>query len=308
MKEVFVKPTISVPQEMVNNKESQVFNNDFFRRFNLRHSSEPIKLTDAISKNYLFPTFYGDVTCAMAIFLCSYNKTEKMLAKNLHHKIKPVKITRGRSIIAFSCYQYKNVMNVAPYNEIAMAIPIMVNGRFTPPLLPMVVGSFKHFGYYIAGMPVTSYENQLRGNNIWGLPKVTQEISIETSGSDCITTAYEVSGEPYITITVPTTGKATEFDERSNLYSKLNSKLLQSETNFKATFNVIKHMDLLFKKGAKPDREYIKIGDTESSRMLRDLEIEEHPFQFRYAEHMSSCFDLPNEETESWFREISGRE
>lgn len=39
----------------------------------------------------------------------------------------------------FSCYEYKNVMNLAPYNEIAMTIPIMVNAGFSPPLLPLIM-------------------------------------------------------------------------------------------------------------------------------------------------------------------------
>ena len=37
---------------------------------------------------------------------------------------------------------------------------------------------------------------------------------------------------------------------------------------------------------------------------LRELEIEEHPFQLRYAEHMTSCFDLPNTRMQDWFIKI----
>ncbi len=34
--------------------------------------------------------------------------------------------------------------------------------------------------------------------------------------------------------------------------------------------------------------------------MLRELEIAAHPFQLRYAEHMSSCFDLADENEPVW--------
>ncbi|MBP7738857.1 MAG: acetoacetate decarboxylase family protein [Spirochaetes bacterium] len=299
-----MKPTFDIPASLLDNGHSHVFKNEFFEQFTLRKAARPLQLTEKISKDYLFPTFYGDVTCAIGIFLCSYEKAETLVAKELHPKIKPVRITRGRSLIAFSCYEYKNVMSVPPYNEIAMAIPVMVNAKLSPPLLPMIM-KFRHFGYYIAGMPVTSYENQVRGNKIWGLPKVTQQIDIRKEGSDCVTTAYEKSGEPYLTIRVPVNGTATGFNETSNLYSRLNGRLLQSETNFKASFNVNKHMNLLFKKDVKPDRMYIEIGGTASAKMLRDLEIEEHPFQTRYAEHMSSCFDLYNEKTQAWFEELN---
>jgi len=299
-----MKATKTIPKEILDNAEDSAFKNDFFNRFKLRPADNPIALEKGISKNYLFPTFYGDVTCAISIFHCSYDKAQKLVQENLSSKVKPVKMTRGRSLIAFSSYQYKNVMGVAPYNEIAMAIPVMVNSKFAPPLLPMIMDSFSHFGYYIAGMPVTSYENQLRGNNIWGLPKVTQEISVKEENDLCITIAKEDDGNPYLTLKVPMTGSNAEFDVTSNLYSRLNGKLLQSETNFKANFAVNKYMDQIFKKGAKPDEEYITIGDSSSGKMLKDLDIEEHPFQFRYAEGMSSCFDLPTKEVQSWFKKI----
>ncbi len=300
-----MKASKTIPEGMLDNGD--LFKNDFFNRFTLREALTPLKLNDSITKNYLFPTFYGDVTCAIGIFLCSYDKAEKLVAENLHPKIKPVKMTRGRSLIAFSCYEYKNVMGVAPYNEIAMAIPVMVNTKFSPPLLPMIMSSFKHSGYYIAGMPVTSYENQLRGNKIWGLPKVTQEIDIRKEGKDCVTTVYDENGKQYFTLRVPTEGTPQNFDVTSNLYTRLDGKILQNETNFKAAFSVNKYMNQLFKKGMKPERNYIQIGSSESARFLRDLEIEEHPFQFRYAEHMSSCFDLPNLNTPDWVNVLNKR-
>ena len=73
----------------------------------------------------------------------------------------------------------------------------------------------------------------------------------------------------------------------------MDDAILKSETNFKAEFNVRKYMQILAVKNAKADRTYLKIGDTPSAQILRELEIEEHPFQFRFAKPMNSCFDLP---------------
>jgi hypothetical protein len=299
-----MKPALDIPSGMLDNENNPVFKNDFFKRFTLQKAGKPLMLTDKISKEYLFPTFYGDVTCSIGIFLCSYEKAEQLTASELHPKIKPVKISKGRSLIAFSCYEYKHVMNIAQYNEIAMAIPVMVNAGFNPPLLPMLL-KFSHFGYYVAGMPVTSYENQLRGNKIWGLPKVTHQIDIKRIGDDSVTTAFEKDGEPYLTIRIPVNGTPSDFDETSNIYSKLDGKLLQSVTKFKAVFNVNKHMNLLFKKNVQPDKPYIEIGNSPSAKMLKDLEIEKHPFQTRYAEHLSSCFFLPGADHQKWFSELN---
>lgn len=289
-----MKPTTTFDGSMLKNEDK--FTDEFYQRFKLRHAPQPLKLNDSVTKNYLFPTFYSDVTCAQAIFMCSYAKAEKMM---LHPRIKPVKMPKGRALVAFSCYEYKNVMNVPPYNEIAMTIPIMVDPGFNPPVLPMVLPIFKAFGYYVFSMPVTSLENQIRGRKIWGLPKVVQEIDLVEDGGDCVTTAKEEDGQTYITLRVPMSGSPTPFDVKSYLYSRRGNEFFQAETNFKATFNVTKHMNVLFKAGVKPDREYFKFGDTPCGRVLRELEIEEHPFQFRFAKHMTACFDIPNPDFKS---------
>jgi hypothetical protein len=98
---------------------------------------------------------------------------------------------------------------------------------------------------------------------------------------------------------VPMDGTPTDFDVSSNLYSRLDDKLLQSETNFQGRFNVTKYMGQLFTKNARADRPCLKLGDTPSGRVLKELELEEHPFQFRFAKNISSCFDLPNPEYKS---------
>jgi len=289
-----MKPLYEFDAGLLPNEDK--FKDPFFRRFKLRRAPEPLQLTGEISKDYLFPTFYADVTCAMAIFLCDYQKAKKVMP---HPKVKPVKMTRGRSIAAIACYEYRNVMNVPPYNEIAMTIPVMVDPAVNVPVLPMVVDAFKEFGYFVFSMPVTSKENQLRGNKIWGLPKVTQEIDIFEEGGDCVTRAFEESGEQYLEVRVPTEGDAEKFDVSSYLYTRLGDEFLRSRTCFKATFNVTKNMKLLFEKGAKPDREYIRLGDSPSARILRDLDIEEHPFQLRFARGVNSCFDLPDRKYKS---------
>jgi hypothetical protein len=289
-----MKPTTQFNGEFLKNEDK--FRDEFFKRFTLSHAPIPLKLDDEVTKDYLFPTLYGDVTCAMAIFLCSYERAEKMM---LHPRIKPVKMTRGRSLVAFSCYEYKNVMNVAPYNEIAMTIPVMVDPGVNVPVLPMILPVFKNFGYYVFSMPVTSLENQIRGLKIWGLPKVVQEIDLREECGDCVTTAMEESGEPYLELRVPMGGAPQDFDVSSCLYSRRGNDFFQSQTCFKGSFNVTKHMGMLFRKGAKPNREYIKIHDTPSGRVLRELEIEEHPFQLRFARHLNSCFDLPNPDFKS---------
>lgn len=269
------------------------FTEAFFRRFALRHAPRPLQLTPQIAKDYLFPTLYGDVTCAMAVFMCSYDRASHLM---LHPKMKPVRMPRGRALVLLSCVEYRKVLGVAPYNEVAMTIPVLLDPLLHVPVLPMLLGTFRSFGYHVFGMPVTSLENRIRGREIWGLPKVVQQVDIVEDGGDCVTTCREDSGEPYLTLRVPMHGTPTELDLSSNLYTRLGDRLLHSRTSLKATFNVRKRMGLLLRTGVAPDREYLTLGDGPSAEILHELEIERCPFQLRFAKGMTSAFDLPHAE------------
>jgi Acetoacetate decarboxylase (ADC) len=284
-----MEASYTVRPEMPANDDQ--FGDEFFQRFRLQPASSPLELTDGIAKTYPFPTLYHDVGCAIGIFLCDY---EAACALMPHPTIRPVRMTKGRTLVIFSCYEYRQVLKVWPYNEIAMTIPVLANASFRPPVLPMLLDRwFSRFGYHVFAMPVTSKENQLRGNKLWGLPKITQRIDVGTEGGDSVTTAFEDDGTPYFTLRVPTEGAPTDFDVRGHLYSKLDGRILKAQTCFKGKFAVTKHMRLLWSKGRAPDREYLKIGDGPSAKPLRELGIEPHPFQLRYTQSMNAAFALP---------------
>jgi hypothetical protein len=285
-----MKPNTHLEPGLVDNHSS--FTDPFFERFSLRPAPSPLELQKGISKTYSFPTFYADVTCAIAIFLCSWERAEAVMP---HHSMHPVKMPGGRAIVLFSCYEYKNVMNLAPYNEIAMTIPIMVNAGFSPPLLPLIM-NFRKKGYFVFSMPVTSLENQIRGSKIWGLPKIVEEIDISTEGSRCTTTARNDNGDVYFELSVPKTGSKRRFDETGHLYSMLDGQLTKSQTNFRGDFAVSTNPSVLWKPGQPAENPALKLGPSSRTDVLRDLKIEEIAFQFRYAEGMNSCFDLPLED------------
>jgi len=282
-----MKTNYTIEKEFIKNEH--LFQDAFFKQFKLRHAASPLQLTDELSKNYQFPTFYGDVTCAMAIFFCNYDRALAMMP---HPTMKPIKGTMGRAIVAFSCYEYKNVLNIPGYNEIAMTIPVMVDGGFSPPLLPLVMKSFSKAGYYVFSMPVTSHENQLRGSKIWGLPKVTEEIDVLADDKFCITTARDDQDKVYFELKVPTKGKLQRLDETGYLYSVLDGQRLKSQTNFQGDFYINKYMSLIWKKDQKSETPWLKLGDSPRAAALKSLQIEESPFQFRFCKSMNSCFDM----------------
>lgn len=282
-----MKPNYKTEPQLLDNQNR--FTDPFFQRFQLRKRDQPLLLEDGTEKDYSFPTFYGNVTCAMAIFQCNYQAAKQLLP---HPAMEPVKGTRGRAIVAFSCYEYKEVLGIPPYNEIAMTIPVMVHAGYHPPLLPLVMDAFKKQGFYVFSMPVTSHENTQRGHKIWGLPKVTEEITIETQDGHCTTEAFDEQGNSYFKLKVPTDGKPKHFDETGYLYSVLDDELLKSQTNFKGDFNVQMRLKHLFGKSAAGSGPWLQLGDSPRADVLKQLQLEQEPFQFRYCPGMNSCFDL----------------
>ncbi len=278
-----------ISPELLNN--SSEFKDNFFSQFTLRPAAKPLQLTAEISKNYLFPTFYGNASCAIGIFLCSYEKAQQLLPSN---DMVPVKMPGNKALVTFSCYEYKNVLGVAPYNEIAMTIPMQIKPSFNLPLLPILMEKhFSRFGYHVFHMPVTSLENQIRGEKIWGLPKVVDDIDINVANNVSTTQATDNKGNRYFELKIPTTGKTRFFDVKSNLYSIRNSKIIQSETCFKASFTINKNLNRLWNSQVKSNEVALKLGSGTYAEMLKGLEIDPIPFQTRYAASMSACFDLP---------------
>ena len=263
------------------------FQDSFYKRFTLR--KRKVQLTDTIEKEYEFPTLYGDVTCAQAIFLCSHEAACAMMP---HEKIMPVRARKDKAVMAVSCYEYKNVLGIPPYNEIAFTFAVEVDKPKSSVLLPLMFNNYS--GYFVFSMPVTSRENCLRGNNIWGLPKVTQEIDIDVSGSDAVVAAYE-DGAEYFSLRVPKAGKPTAMDEKTYLYSKLNGRILKAETNFKGDFLITKNMGVLLNPSKEPKTPLLKLGGTPCGETLKKLKLEPTPLQLRYVEHMTACFDYYDE-------------
>jgi len=278
----------TITPDLVDNRDR--FKSPFFDRFKLRTAPQPLQLTDSIAKDFLFPTLYRNVTCGIGIFLCDYGKAKAALP---HPSMHPVRMPGGRAVVIFSCYEYKEVLGMRPYNEIAMTIPVMMGDGPGIPVLPLVLKAFKNFGYHVFSMPVTSLENQIRGTRIWGIPKVVERIDVVVDGTHSTTTAFDDAGREYFRLAIPTQGGKQHFDETGNLYSVLDGKVLRGQTNFKGDFAVNKQMGLLWNKGKKAERPLLTLGDSPRSEMLKALELEECAFQTRYCAGMEACFDLP---------------
>jgi hypothetical protein len=196
----------------------------------------------------------------------------------------------GRSIVAISCYEYRKVRGVRPYNEIAVAVPVNLAGK---PGLP-VLGAFASgtdSGYYIAAMPVTSEENRLRGHHFWNLPKITRGIDIAEEGGSCRFISRDEDGRADFSLQVPMRGKTKLLSVRSFLAVNKGGQVLRCPTAFEGNFEMVVDASTLFGSSRKP--EALTLGKGAVSDLLRRLGTELTPLQTRYAATMNSYFDLP---------------
>jgi hypothetical protein len=73
-------------------------------------------------------------------------------------------------------------------------------------------------------------------------------------------------------------------------------ELLKSRNDFKGDFEISTDFSLLWRKNRNIQNPVLRLGTSSRADVLRDLQIEEAPFQFRFAASMNSCFDLPLED------------
>ena len=79
--------------------------------------------------------------------------------------------------------EYRQIADVAPYNEFGIMVPVLYQPTINIPGLPLLFPHwFKRFGLYIHHLPVTTQAAYDFGVEIWGYPKIVAEISFEDRG------------------------------------------------------------------------------------------------------------------------------
>lgn len=280
------KPSLSYPPDLLENGKD--FQSGFHTQFSLR--VQDLRLDDKVTKGYYFPTLYADVTVSIAMFFCSAKAAKGVLPDP---NMSPVNMGLGRSLCILSSYQYGKVRGIAPYNEIAMSIPILVGQKQRFPLLPLLT-SPRGFGYYVFSMPVTTLENQIRGVKLWGLPKVVQEINLYPEGEDYVTEAKDEAGEKYLEFRVPRKGRVKRVTDGTDLISVKEGAMVRSHSESTGKFSVSSFNQTLVRRGMKPLKPYLWLGTSGAAKILKQLQLEPQPFQTRFATGVSSMFDLPD--------------
>ncbi len=120
-----------------------------------------------------FPMPYTDCSMIAASFTLPVEEARQLLPES--ERFRPVRLTPWRSMISFFGYDFRRGA-LGPYREVGVAIPVVLDGRFTPPLLPALLENrYPGFGVFIVELPVNHARPCDCGIQLCGLPKVVGE-------------------------------------------------------------------------------------------------------------------------------------
>jgi hypothetical protein len=282
-------PNAAIEPALIDNFDQ--FTGPFFERFLLHYAPAPLILNDRIQKDYLFPTFFRNVTQAIAMFFCSYEKAKALLPDPA---LMPVSMGRGRALVVLSSFHYRVVMGMPSYNEVAVSIPVINGSRQDSPNLTPMDNGYEGLASCVVSMAVTARENQIRGVKLWGIPKVLAQIELKADGDDYVTKVHEPSGAVYLTFRVPRSGSRKTVEQMADVYSVKDGRLMKARTHMTGQF--VKHSFplSLVTSGKVPAQPFVELGTSPSAQVLKNLELRSCPFQLWFATGVSSCFDLPH--------------
>ena len=193
-------------------------------------SIEQVELSTGVRIS--LPRRYYDWSGIMAHFPVPTAAVRKLLPTN---KLKPVHLVPGTAILSLVAIEYRQIADLAPYNEFAIMVPVLYEPAVSIPGLPLVFPHwFKRFGLYVHHMPVTTQEARDGGIEIWGYPKFVAQISFEET-SQVRRCRLQAEGKDIVTLEVKkmaTNDRAMEYHCYTVKDGQLLRPLIQAQGQF----------------------------------------------------------------------------
>ena len=297
-----MQPQLNIPEQLLNNKT--VFDDDFFTSRPLSLPNQDLRLPNGQLRRYHFPTYFKDVAFSAGIFFADYNKVTEQLPKG---HLKPVSVPGGRAMVIVASYHYRQIHEMPGYNEVLVMVPVL-HKSLSIPLIPPLLNNYPGMGYYILALPMTNLENQLRGQQFWGLPKSLHEVDISKIQGGSVTTIHDegvldfelsIRNIPNIPnrVNVPTVRKEKYTEKRNYIYSMTENKLIKFESHFAGNLTSTSNWSALWngKNQLAKSTGTLTLGNSSLANKLKELNINPNAFQTRYCASLKSCLYLPDD-------------
>jgi hypothetical protein len=188
------------------------------------------------------PALYQDVSVRQLLFWVDYAKA---LPKLEGTGLAPMELQKGKTVAMLIFYNYRRVVDVEPYEEIALAIPAELKSDkkgarkmrtfFGVPLIPSGISG------YVLELPVTTAQARAGGRELWGYPKFLTRLPFKFYQTGFEFSALDPEGsEPIFTVKADL-GRGKGFGMKGFdmvTLSNLDNKILRTVINIEAKFRV----------------------------------------------------------------------
>ncbi|MCL7455292.1 MAG: acetoacetate decarboxylase family protein [Anaerolineae bacterium] len=220
-------------------------------------------------KRIRLPVRFFEWSSIMAHFPAPASNLRRLLPSD---RLKPALLAPGTGILTLVAMEYKRISDVAPYNELGIAIPVLYEPAVNVPALPLLFPHrFPRFGLYIHHLPVTTQEAYDYGVELWGYPKFVAEITFEEDDG-ARRCRLRADGQDVLTVVVdkrPTRLKSLDY----HTYTVLDGQLLHTRLQTQGQTGTAR-----FQGGAS-----FALGDHPIADELRSLEARPRPVEVMYS-------------------------
>ena len=220
------------------------------------------------------PVRYYDWSALLAHFPAPAARVQEILPSP---KLKPVLFLPGKAIVSIVAMEYRNISDVAPYNEVAIMIPVLYQPSFNVPGLPLFFPQrFERLGLYVHHLPVTTQESYDFGVEIWGYPKFIAEIVFEDT-SELRRCSLRADGKDILTLEVrkwPTRARSINY----YTYTVKDGRILKTPVQTQGQYGIAR-----FRGGAS-----YTLGNHHISEELRSMGIGKRALECQYAPRLQS--------------------
>jgi len=225
------------------------------------------------------PLVVGRADIGVATYLVNASKAQELLPAS---DLDVVELIPGRAMLTISCVDYVET-DLGRYNEISLSFFVRKRGQqptipYAGSLADLVRGRLPT---YIHRLPVTTILSREAGCQIWGFPKVVNEIRFRTKG-DRYQCAWDADGKKVFRFSVRRGGNRTMPDSELATYSYIDD-VLHSTRFVQGVDEMGMHLG-----GAK-----IELGDHPIADELRGLGLPKGALMSMWLGGMHGTFDGP---------------
>lgn len=218
---------------------------------------------------FLMPGFYRDSASFTAVFTASTKAVRALLP---HPDMTPVELSPGRSVIAFTAFEYKD-SDIGPYNEFGISFLIAFRKRQIPLFTALRQMRKRQLSAYVWQLPVTTELARRGGVDQYGYPKFLADIDFKKN-DESISCTVAVDGTNLLTFEGKILPTERGEQSKSHSYSILEGIPLVTTVL----------MDYL-EQGQSRDKDAVKLepGAHPIADDIRQLGLSETPVSYQYS-------------------------